>query len=487
MNGEEQRLFSGLLEDLLAEGPTMEEANRYYEGSFRLAALGMSIPPEMHLLQTVINWPRLVVTALEERLDIEGFRMNADPEPDDELWEWWVYNDLAEQSTLVHTEALVTGRGFVTIGYNDENPKVPRIVAESSRTMTVRTNPRTGEVIGAVRVYGQEEGDYAAPSRATLYLPDRTVHVRRDRGQWVSDPDIDDDEHNLGTVPVVPIVNRARIDGRFGRPLFEDITGLTDAACRSLTNLQAAQELMAVPQRVLFGMSADDFQDKDGNPVPKWEAYLGRLLTVPEAEGKAVEFSAASLNNFHSTINTYARHASALTGMPLRYLGVVSESNPTGADAIVADESRLIKSAERSSRGFSSGWAKVVRIARMMVYGEPSWSDTVEVLWRDPSTHTKAALADSAVKLYQASNASEGPLLPRSEVWKQLGYGPEQRRRLESQFADDPLSVALANMAPEAEVSSGSEPVANPTAAGRAGAESNSTTPVEPPARPPTG
>lgn len=128
----------------------MDLNNRYYAGAFRLESLGMALPPEIQGLYTVVNWPRLVVGAIEERLDIEGIRVGDDPDPDETMWSWWLANDLAEQSTLLHTEAFVTGRAFITIGFDESMPGIPRIVAESASAMTADIDPRT-EMVNAVR------------------------------------------------------------------------------------------------------------------------------------------------------------------------------------------------------------------------------------------------------------------------------------------------------------------------------------------------
>ena len=432
-----------------ADAPQVDLNNRYYDGSFRLEALGMALPPEIQGLYTVVNWPRLVVSAIEERLEIEGIRIGDDPDPDEEMWSWWLHNDLAEQSTLLHTEAFVTGRAFLTVGVDETSPGIPRIMAEPASVMTAHTDPRTGAVTAAARFYTRtDDAGFGQTSHATLYLPHATRYLVADRGRWAPDPDIDDDEHNMGVVPVVPVVNRARLHQARGRPLFEDIKGLTDAACRTMTNLQAAQELMAVPQRVIFGASASDFVDEKGDQVPKWQAYLGRLLTFPDTEGKISEFTAASLNNYHGTLQAYARQVSALTGLPIRYLGVASEANPASADAIVADESRLIKLAERTARSLTTPWRRAIALGRQMMYGETRRPETIDVQWRDPATHTQSALADAVVKLYTATSQAEGPLIPRIEAWKRLGYSPEDRRRLESYYQDDPLSRALAMEGP---------------------------------------
>lgn len=48
------------------------EKQKYYDGKQKLKDLGISLPPQMRLIDTVLGWPGTVVDALEERLDFEG-------------------------------------------------------------------------------------------------------------------------------------------------------------------------------------------------------------------------------------------------------------------------------------------------------------------------------------------------------------------------------------------------------------------------------
>src|SRR5690242_742416 len=109
--------------------------NAYYDGEVRLAAVGISLPPQMQMLTTVINWPRMYVDSLEERLDVEGFRVADAAGLDDRLWDWWQANNLDDESTLAHIEALVTGRAYIVVGVNDDDPETPLITVESPRAL----------------------------------------------------------------------------------------------------------------------------------------------------------------------------------------------------------------------------------------------------------------------------------------------------------------------------------------------------------------
>ena len=49
-------------------GENIRKAN-YYDGKQRLKDLGISLPPSMRYIDTVVGWPGTAVDVLEERLD----------------------------------------------------------------------------------------------------------------------------------------------------------------------------------------------------------------------------------------------------------------------------------------------------------------------------------------------------------------------------------------------------------------------------------
>ncbi|PPK63514.1 phage portal protein [Actinokineospora auranticolor] len=420
-----------LRQRLAATTSRTRRMDTYYDGAQRLAALGLGLPPEMRRLQVVVNWPRLVVDSLAERLDLEGFRLAGAAETDERLWSWWQSNNLDDESGLAHLEALIAGRAYITVGPGDDGADAPVITPESARSMITDVDPRTRAVRSALRLYTSGGGGELS---ATLYLPDRTVYYERSRTGWRA---VDVIAHKLGRVPVVPIVNRARIGDRDGRSEMADVIGLTDAACRTMTNLQGAQELLAVPQRYVLGATRADFVNEAGEPIPAWEAYIGRILALGNEDAKVGSFAAADLRNFVEVINAYARLVSALAGLPPHFLGL-STDNPPSADAIRSAETRLVKRAERRARAFGSAWEEAMRLGMLIVDGSiPAHAARLESIWRDPATPTYAAKADAVAKLVAAG------ILPVAVAWEELGYSAEQRRKLAAASGDDPLARLL--------------------------------------------
>ena len=435
MDDQQLALVARLERDLSATANADVKHDRYYEGRQLLEHLGLAVPPELRRFETIVNWPALAVDSLEERLDVEGFRLPGEDHADEDLQRVWEANEMGVESQLGHLDALIFGRSAVCVGSNEDDPDTPIITVESPREVAVLRDARTRKVTAAARLY-LDDPEVAESKRCTLYEPNRTTWAEWRQGKWV---EVDVDEHNLGEVPVVPIVNRSRTGNRFGVTEMRDVIGLTDAAARSLTNLQLAGETHAVPQRWALGRSKGDFVDADGNPLPVWTAYFGAIWGSDSTDGEFGQFSASDLRNFHETGKFYAQLVAGVTGLPPHYMGFVTDQ-PASADAIRSAEARLIKRAERRQRAFGGAHENVMRLVRRFQTGE--WDDRfkqLEVMWRDPATPTVAQKADATVKLVTAG------VLPVEAAWEDLGYSPTRREKLREmrarQVADDVLGA----------------------------------------------
>lgn len=407
----------------------------YYDGAHRLQAMGLALPPEMEDLAVIVNWPGMYTDSLEERLDVEGFRVGGSDEVDEVLWDWWQANRMDEESGLGHLEALNQGRAYTCVGFPDGDD-APVITVESSRYMAGDWSGRTYRLNSAARLW--EDNDAGIPQRATLYLPNENRYYgRSERGRGWLQHDVD--EHNLGEPLVAGLVNRGRLTDRDGVTEMRDIMGISDAACRSITNLQGAQEVLALPQRFITGASKEDFQDENGNPIPAWEAYIGRIQALMDKDAKVFQLPGADLRNFTEVLKTYAQVAAGLTGLPAHYWGFTGD-NPASADAIRSTESRLVKKAERKQRTFGGGWETTMRLAMLVMGRNPAEANRLETVWRDAATPTFAARADAVTKLFGAG------ILPLEATWEEMGYSSERRRRLRGMTSSDPAARYLENM-----------------------------------------
>lgn len=475
-----------------AEIPELEAYDRWYEGTQPVAYMHPEIWREVsdRIKPVILAWPQLVVDTVEERLDVEGFRVpvtgrdrrNAEPNADhdedtpegaadQDLWRVWQANDLDEQSQMAHTDALVMRRSYVCVGSNEDDRDTPLVTVESPMEVFADIDPRTRQVRAALRRI-LEEDSYARVNEryATLYLPNSTIWYRWDGG-WLQE---DRDDHNLGVVPVQPLTNRPRLRRgvrlqtgevaiRFGRSELHSVLPLANSANKIATDMMLASEFVALPLRGFWGIGPDDLVDQHGNKLTALQAIMGRLLLLKDADGKQFEFPGANLSGFHTTLAELARMVASLAGLPPHYFGLNTD-NPASADAIRSAESRLVKRAERKQRLFGGPWERVMRLVRRFQDGD--WDPRLrqlETIWRDPSTPTVAQAADAAVKLY---TTQPRPIVPLHMTREKLGFTATEITRMEAEdakaAAQDPVAAIARGLADP----TGADPAATAPAGG---------------------
>jgi hypothetical protein len=435
-----EALVTELYRHLSRDKRQLTENDSYYDAEKRLTTIGIATPPEMRSLLVKVGWPRVYVDAIEHRLDVEGFRLAGQSDADEDLWDWWQANNMDVEAGIGHTEALVHGRAYVSVAAPDKtnplfDPTVPVYRVESPMHMYVDIDRVTRMPSKALRI--TPNPDDAKRPRATLLLPNETVILDRrngNTGPWevVGEPI----RHRLGVVPVVPILNRQRAAKREGKSeIFPELRSVTDAACRLFMNLAATAELMAVPQRLLFGVAAEAITANPSDPGSVLESYMARIIAVEDSDAHAFQWIAAELRNFVDGISELRVEAISTTGLPPSYYGSSSD-NPASADAIRASENRLVKLAERKATYFGSAWEQVNRLG-MLVMKRPLKSEhfRMETIWRNPATPTYEAKADAATKAYANGNG----LIPKEQGRIDMGYSVETRKQMRKWDQESPI------------------------------------------------
>lgn len=425
-------LIQVLRQDMLSDRWRLQLRDAYFNGEQLVRDLGISIPPQLKGLHTVIGWPRIGVESLEERLDLEALRW-ADGSDSSDLQEIVDANDLLDESSLAHLDALTYGREYLAVGSGDcgTDDCPPLISIESPLDMTLMWDARLRMGTAALRECAAGDlYDAGGDDRMlVLYLPDQTIHaVPTTSGGWEV---VDRDIHQLGVVPVIRMANRQRTADRVGKSeITPDVMSITDAACRRLMGIEVASEFFGAPQRYILGASESAFQDAEGNAKSAWETYIGRVLALERDEDGNVptvgQFAAHDPSGQTKIIDLYARIMASQFGLPPHMLGYTTD-NPASADAIRSTEAKLVKRAERRSRRFGAAWQQAMRLALWVRDGEPpDKTRRIECVWRNPATPTVAAQADATVKLVQA-----GIIPPDSDVALEMaGLTEGQRQRV---------------------------------------------------------
>jgi hypothetical protein len=411
---------------------------RYYQGRQRVEQLGMAIPPEMRRFLVITNWPRVVVDTIGARQQVRSLILPGKETADPKLRAIWDSNNLTAHLKMFNRDRMIYSRSFMSVGTNERTRTLPFVRVESPRSTAALVDIPTETMEAAARFYHATRTSRLARN-LTLYLPDATVTAERDRnGRWQEVGDRD--EHGFGRVPMVMHLNR-RMSGEWvGESEMADVIPLTDAAARSLTNLQFAQEAHGIPRMWMAGVTQDEFKDNDGKLRPQFEAYFDAIHTLTNANAKVGQLTAADLKNFETALTIYGKQAATVTGFPARYFGLTT-TNPPSADAIRADEAELVRSVEDQNDeiGMTIGWAGA--LAYEFATGQEVTGNLVRVDWFDPATPTVAQREDALSK-----RRAQG-VISREGYWDELGWSEarkaKEREYLAAEAQQDPeLAIA---------------------------------------------
>jgi len=438
-------LATGLSVKLASQ--TWQARNRwlYYDGLQLMQNLGISVPPTLAAIRTVVDWPRICVDPLVQRCVLDGVRLAGATDVDDELAEHFEANDLAAELPLAFLDSLVVGRGYGIVGSPDQAGDSPLVTVESPLNMAMTWDPRTRQVTAAYQAY-EVEGVY----RAALYLPDVSVFMSRDQfaSQWIVD---DRDVHGFGEVPVVRLPNRARTSDREGRSqITAAVMNTTDSACRSLLGMEIAREFYSVPHRYVLGAREEDYKDAQGNPKSALEMVMSKMLAFErDSSGEAPtvgQFTAFDPSVFTKIIDEHAQLMSSYTGFPPSYFGLTTTANPASADAIRVAENGIDRAATQKQEQWAGPVRKLAQLVWRFANGGRPLPDELrrmDVDWVDAGTQTPAATSDALFK-----QAQMGAVPATSDVvLKRLGYSAVERQRLAADRAVDAGASVLAELA----------------------------------------
>lgn len=386
----------------------------YYEGEHRVDAIGVSLPPQVRVLEIVANWPRLAVDVLVECLSVDGFTLAEDKtgKVTRALQRLWAGGDMDSLAAMAHTEALIQGRSILVVERSLQGKVFTRVLPWDA--CVAYETDSAGRVVEAMIRYRRQGEQWAQ-----VFGLDGSAWFQFSGGVWREEKVYR--QPSAGITPFIPVINRVRPSDEVGRSEMDDVIPFADAASRSFTNLQVAQELLSMPQRYILGGNSQKVTRPDGSQVSELEQYLGRYIHGP-ADGKVGQLPGADLNPIISAIKMYAQNVSAVAGIPPSMLGITTD-NPSSAEAMRAAKERLVAKAERKQALFGDVWEQWARIV-LGLGGRPvSGLETLETIWRDSATPSQAAKNQTVLQAY-----AQG-LVSASTARELLPLSPEQRAR----------------------------------------------------------
>jgi hypothetical protein len=410
------------------------ELDAYYGGRAPMSFLSPEAREALgtRLRALGVNFPRLTVDSLAERLRIVGFRDGEPGDPyDDALMSAWRRSGMEDGSATAHIEALTVGRCFVSVWTRPDGS--PSVSVESARQVAVARDPVTREVTHAAKRWVSGGRGYAVlyePDVITKYISEgNVIDWAASSYGWNALESID---NPLGVVPVVPLVNRGRLLDVDGVSEMEPVLDLSDALTKLLTDLMVTSEMYARPRRWVTGLEITE--DDDGNPINPFASEAQKIWQSESPETKFGQFDAARLDGYADAIATLTQQIGALAGLPPHYLGLHG-SEPASADAIRSAEASLVARALAKQRTFGQAWQEVARLMVAVRDNVKPATVNVEPVWASAETRTPAQAADAAAKLVAAG------IIPVSTALEDLGYTPTQIEKMRGARRADALDA----------------------------------------------
>lgn len=431
----------------------------YYRGKHNLAFAGKKFREAFGGLFGTFadNWCEVVVDAVEERLNIEGFRFGEAPEADKDAWAIWQRNELDADSQLVHTESLVTGYGYALVWADDDGKALITGESPSQCIVAHATGSRRRRAAGLKRWHDDDGHIYAV-----VYLPDGIYKYRtktkastdalssvdEQLAAWETYQPKSDDSwplpNPLDVVPLVPLYNKPRlIRPGTGESELARVIPLQDAINKLFTDMLVASEFGAFRQRWATGLDME--QDEAGNKVFPFRSGPGNVWAVEPGddgaqETKFGEFSETSLENFVKAIEMGVQHLASQTRTPPHYLN--ASADRLSGESIKAAETGLVAKTRRKMRPYGEAWEDVMRLAFAVETTDDPRANAIdaEAIWADPESRTEAEHVDATLK--------KVPLkVPLEQLWEDLGYSPQQRARFKAMRAEELMDELLTQAA----------------------------------------
>lgn len=369
----------------------------YFDGKMALKPTG-NIPEEaMRRIQAVLGWPEKAVSVLAERSVFEGFVAVDGGSDPFELSGILDDNRFDLELPQAVSAAYKHSASFITTALGDVSAGEPKVLvlARSADWSAAIWDVRRRCVASFLAITDIDIHS-GQPTALDVYLPDVVLSLtRRPSGSWTTDRR----ENKLGEVLAEPLAFDPQLHRPFGRSrISRAVMNITDHALTTIVRTEIAADFYAAPRMYAMGVAEDAF--KKG----KWAAAIDRWFAITrDADGNVPDvgqFAQMTMQPLIDQYRLYATQFSGETGVPVSNLGIVTD-NPPSAEALYADDRRLVSIAARQNRIFGSSLKRVAqRVVRLRDGGE--LTDELRGLsasWANPAFTSPQTSADALVKL----------------------------------------------------------------------------------------
>lgn len=415
-----------------------QERYRYYDGKNVLKDFGISTPPELLTVETVVDWPNKAVTALADRVRFDGFSV------DDEAAQT-ILDGVAERSRLTtktrqatHSECIY-GCEFATVGVDEKGRA--RIDLHSAETASAVWDDAKGRIAYGMVIDEFRDG---MPSSIRLMTDEATVYV------WEDAPGVysyGEEPHRMGRHTMEALVYRPTDRKPFGQSrISRSVMSITDDAVRAALGGSVSFQYAVSPQKYLLGTDRDPFTAKT-----RWESYIGNIFAVSynAKDGVTPQFGQLpqpSMQPYMDYMRSLAARFASATNIPVSQLGVIHDQ-PASAEAIYAAAEPLIIEATDmidSNRETMRNLARLCVAAELDVPLDGLTSEQADIManYRNPAMPSVVSMADAAVKVAGAVPGFAGT----PYFWRMLGLPEDARREVEQEMQRETANAMLTSI-----------------------------------------
>ncbi|WP_286199266.1 phage portal protein [Mycobacterium sp. ELW1] len=384
-----------------------------------------------------VNYARVAITALTERLRLNGF----DGAP---VWDELLALDYDTLADTLHREALLQGEAFCLVWADDHGN--PTITIESGDSVAVKRDDVTRQIVAGIKqVSVKTTPATQGHTDAWIYQADTVEHWRSNAPGGGGEFELIETVPNgLGVVPIVAFTNADLLPSAWrdtpyleysGESEIQPLKCLIDGLAKTVADLAVAQEYTARPRRWATGieLTEEPVTDEDGNPVigEDGEPVTQTVNPIPEgnramlAEDPQARFGqldGANLEGFRTAVDIWVQSLMTVGAIPSHMCGITT-ANPSTSEAMQASEAGLTARSESKAKMFSRSHELVARLVYAVSHGVDPNAVAVRALWGPFDVRSEAAAADAAVKLFSSR------LLSREATLARLGFSQEQIER----------------------------------------------------------
>ena len=411
------------------------EKDVYYEGKISLndVNLGIALPEGLRGLEIGCAWGAKTVDVLAGRSMFDGF-VGINGEDIEALDDLTVNNNLVAEYLKACRDELKYGCTFATLSSDSEIGC--KIRFHSPQTAAALWNGEKGRIdCGFAIIDTMPDNDNITwqPSLINLYLEDAIWVIWSENNIWYAE----EHRHKMGRPLMEALVWNATSNKPFGRSrIKEPIRRLIQGYVRTIANATIGLEFATSPQKYLLGVTDEQY---DSLINQKFKQYVGSIIastTNPETGEKPTfgQLMQGSISPHVEMVRVLATQFSAATGLTVTDTGVVSEANPTSADAVLAQSQTLVAMAEQLniSNGDSLRTIALMALAILRDVSLGGLSDEdkdIVAHFRNPAMPSVAATADAAIKIASARQAFANT----DTFLEMIGFDKADVRRIKAQ------------------------------------------------------